>query len=328
MHRRKFIVVALAALGASRIAVAQQRAKLPRVVLLTSAPLPNPLAEAFRRGMRELGYVEGQSVELDLRSADGRPERFPALAADVVKSNPDVIVSGGGTPSARAAMKATKTIPIVFPASGDPVAEGLVQSLARPGGNATGFSILAPEVSGKRVQLIKELLPRVKRIAILQDPVLRAGYDQIGATEEAARALCGQNPEGGETGRSAGRAGIEIRAGRESQNCQSAKCGDSAGGLGPRRPHHPIARLIRNQARHHLPAVAPIDPEIGIGGQKQRIRKRLGHAYQARVRQAHGHAGVLLDELEHRVELAIEVERQPKRTPPQKRPQCWSAARP
>jgi putative tryptophan/tyrosine transport system substrate-binding protein len=169
--------------------VSAQQGRKPRVALLTAPPLPNPLAEAFRRGMRELGYVEGENVEFDFRSVQGRPERFPNLALEVVKGNPDVIISGGGTPSARAAMRATKSIPIVFPASGDPVAEGLVQSLARPGGNVTGFSILAPEISGKRVQLIKDLLPRAKLIAILQDPVLRAGYDQIGATEEAARQI-------------------------------------------------------------------------------------------------------------------------------------------
>jgi putative tryptophan/tyrosine transport system substrate-binding protein len=188
MKRRKLVVV-LAGLCATPLVRAQPRARLPRVALMTSPPLPNSFAEAFRRGMRELGYVEGQNVEFDLRSAEGRPERFPSLAADIVKASPSVIVSGGGTPSARAAMRATKSIPIVFPASGDPVAEGLVQSLARPGGNVTGFSILAPETSGKRVQLIRDLLPAVKRIAILQDPVLRAGYDQVGATEESARTL-------------------------------------------------------------------------------------------------------------------------------------------
>jgi putative tryptophan/tyrosine transport system substrate-binding protein len=154
---------------------------------MTSPPVPNGLTDAFRRGMQELGYVEGQNVEFILRSAEGRPERFPALAAELVKLNPDAIVSGGGTPSARAAMRATKTIPIVVPASADPVAEGLVQTLARPGGNLTGFSILGPEVSGKRVQLIKEVLPGAKRIAVLLDPVLRAGVDQTSATDEAAR---------------------------------------------------------------------------------------------------------------------------------------------
>src|SRR5688572_17696549 len=113
MNRRS-LVVALAAMCASSLVRAQQRAKLPRVALMTSPPLPNPLAEAFRRGMRELGHVEGQNVEFDFRSAEGRPERFPSLAADIVKTSPSVIVSGGGTPSARAAMRATKSIPIVF----------------------------------------------------------------------------------------------------------------------------------------------------------------------------------------------------------------------
>jgi putative ABC transport system substrate-binding protein len=187
--RRRTALFALAGLVTAPVLRAQQRAKVPRVAVLTAPPLPNPMTEAFRRGMRELGYSEGQTLELDLRSANGRPERFPALAAEAVKANPDVILAGGGTPSARAAMRATKSIPIVFPASGDPVAEGLVRSLARPGGNVTGFSIVAPEISGKRVQLIRDLLPGVKLIAILQDPVLRAGYDQVGATEEAAREL-------------------------------------------------------------------------------------------------------------------------------------------
>jgi len=185
--RRRTVVLALAA--AATGLVRGQPARKPRIAVLSAPPLPNPMTEAFRRGMRELGYVEGQSVEIDVRSVNGRPERFPALAAEVVKSHPDVIVAGGGTPSVTAAMSATRSIPIVFPASGDPVAEGLVRSLAQPGGNVTGLSILAPEVSGKRVQLIKDLLPRVKLIAILQDPVLRAGYDQIGATEQAAREL-------------------------------------------------------------------------------------------------------------------------------------------
>ena len=185
--KRRALLLALAAMGLPSLARAQQPMKLPRVAVLTAPPLPNPMIDAFRRGMRELGYIEGQNVEIDVRSANGRTERFPALAAETLKSDPRVIVAGGGTPSARAAMRATKSIPIVFPASGDPVAEGLVGSLARPGGNVTGFSIVAPEISGKRVQLIKDLLPGTKLIAILQDPVLRAGYDQVGATEQAAR---------------------------------------------------------------------------------------------------------------------------------------------
>ena len=187
MDRRR-VLLGLTALGAAPLVLAQ-RPKLPRVAVFTSPPLPNSLVDAFKRGMQEMGYVEGRNVEYLFYSAEGRAERFPRIAAEAVKSAPDVILSGGGAPSARAAMRATTSIPIVVPASSDPVGEGLVQSLARPGGNVTGFSILAPEVSGKRVQLVRELVPGAKRTVILQDPVLRGGIDQMSATEEAARAL-------------------------------------------------------------------------------------------------------------------------------------------
>jgi len=188
MERKTVVRLGLVALCAAPLA-ANSQAKLPRVAVMSSPSVPNLLTEAFKRGMREQGYNEGENIEFSFHSAQGRPERFPALAVEVIKTKPDVIVSGGGTPSARAAMRGTKSIPIVFPASGDPVGEGLVQSLGHPGWNATGFSINNPEISGKRVQLVRELLPRAKRIAIFQDPVLRAGVDQIGATEEAARQL-------------------------------------------------------------------------------------------------------------------------------------------
>jgi putative tryptophan/tyrosine transport system substrate-binding protein len=183
MDRRAFLLASMAL--CARPAAAQPR--MARVAVMTAPPLPNALLEAFRRGMSQQGYIEGKNLELILRSAEGRSERFPALAAEIVKLNPAVIVSGGGAPSARAAMRATKSIPIVFPASGDPVAEGLVQSLSRPGGNVTGFSIINSEVSGKRIQLLRDLMPAAKRIAIFQDSVGRAGVDQIWATEESAR---------------------------------------------------------------------------------------------------------------------------------------------
>lgn len=187
--KRRSVILALAATAGSGLVRGQQVRKPPHVAVMTASSLPNPMIEAFRRGMRELGYVEGQTVELDIRSANGRAERFPALAAEMVNGRPDVILAGGGTPAARAALRATQSIPIVFPASADPIGGGLVHSLARPGGNITGFSLLAPEMSAKRLELIRGLVPAVKLVAMLQDPVLRTGYDQIGATEEAARQL-------------------------------------------------------------------------------------------------------------------------------------------
>jgi putative tryptophan/tyrosine transport system substrate-binding protein len=151
--------------------------------------IPNALMRAFEEGMRERGYVPGVSVDIIYRSAEGKPDRFSALAAEVVKLQPKVIVSGGGAPSARAAMKATSTIPIVFPAAGDPVGEGLVQSLTRPGGNVTGLPVLTTELAGKRLQLLRELLPKLRQVVVLQDVKMRAQFDQIGATRKAAAEL-------------------------------------------------------------------------------------------------------------------------------------------
>ena len=187
MHRRSFLA-AVAALGLSGNATAQ-RAKMARVGLMLAPPIPNPLMQAFQQAMRELGYVEGKNLLLDARSAEGRSERFPAMAADLVRLDPDVIVAGGGVPSVRAAMKATSTIPIVFPSSNDPVGEGLVKSLTRPGGNVTGHSNLGFEISAKRVQLLKEMLPRLRRVALFQDPTMRTGIDQVGAARRAADSL-------------------------------------------------------------------------------------------------------------------------------------------
>jgi putative ABC transport system substrate-binding protein len=128
-----------------------------------------PLPDAFRQGLRELGYVEGRDVAIDFRDAQGRFEQLPALARELVALKVDVIVVGG-TSQALAAKKATSTIPIVFGTVGDPVTSGLVESLARPGGNATGLSNVAPELVGKRLELISQILPVTGRVAVLWQP--------------------------------------------------------------------------------------------------------------------------------------------------------------
>jgi putative ABC transport system substrate-binding protein len=125
--------------------------------------------EAFRQGLRELGYVEGQNIILDERWAEGRVERLPDLVADLVRLKVDVLVVAS-TPGALAAKSATQTIPVVMVNVGDPVGSGLVASLARPGGNLTGLSLLNPELHGKRLQLLKEVLPKVSRVAVLTNP--------------------------------------------------------------------------------------------------------------------------------------------------------------
>jgi ABC-type uncharacterized transport system substrate-binding protein len=127
-------------------------------------PPPSPYGEALRRGVAEWGWVDGQNVRLEYRYAAGRPERYPGFFAELLRLNPDVIVAGGGTPAARAAKQATSTTPIVIFAT-DAVAAGFVASLARPGGNVTGFSILNTEISAKRLHLLKEAFPNIEPVA-------------------------------------------------------------------------------------------------------------------------------------------------------------------
>jgi putative ABC transport system substrate-binding protein len=138
---------------------AQEAAKVARIGYLVDSQGEPRLREAFRQGLRDLGYVEGRNLVTEIRSAEGKRERLPALAAELVALNVDVIVAPGGTASVLAAKQATGTLPIVFTNVGDPVASGLVTSLARPGGNVTGLSIVAPELVSKRLELLTQAVP-------------------------------------------------------------------------------------------------------------------------------------------------------------------------
>jgi putative ABC transport system substrate-binding protein len=172
------------------VAEAQQPAKVPRIGFLTT-PSPTAAAyylEAFREGLRELGYVEGKTIAIEYRFAEGRPERLPALAAELVRLKVDVIVTGG-PPAPEDAKQATSTIPIVFAVAGDPVGEGLVASLARPGGNVTGLASIAAEVVGKQLELLKEVVPKISRVAVLLNPSHSAHPLMSRQAEGAARAL-------------------------------------------------------------------------------------------------------------------------------------------
>jgi putative ABC transport system substrate-binding protein len=150
-------------------AQAQQPGKVYRIGYLSLRHAIEPREEAFRQGLRELGYIEGENIVLEWRFARGKIDLLRDLAAELVRLNVDVIVAPG-TQVIRAAKQATTTIPIIFPTAGDPVASGLVASLARPGGNITGLTILSPELSGKRLELLKEAFPRLSRVAVLHDP--------------------------------------------------------------------------------------------------------------------------------------------------------------
>ena len=163
---------------------------MPRVGLLTVASpkpeFPRPIA-AFLQAIRELGYIDGQTILIEFRWAEGKSERLPELAAGLVRDKVNVIVATGDAPI-RAAMHATSTIPIVMATSGDAVGAGFVASLARPGGNVTGMTAIAPELSAKRLQMVKELLPRASRVAVLlsaNDPVHAAQWSHMRAAEKA-----------------------------------------------------------------------------------------------------------------------------------------------
>ena len=170
-----FVVVLLAV---AVLAEAQQPAKIPRIAYLGGASFAASSAriEAFRQGLRELGYVEGKNIVIEWRYAEGKIDRLPALAAELVRLKVDVIVSAA-PPGTRAAKQATATIPIVMAFDDDPVGSGFVANLARPGGNITGLSNFAPELSGKRLELLKEVVPHLSRVAVLGD-VTRPGIPQ------------------------------------------------------------------------------------------------------------------------------------------------------
>jgi ABC transporter substrate binding protein len=171
MDRREFIGTLAGGLLAAPLATeAQQAAKVPRIGYLVPNLTVNPhLHEAFRQGLRDLGYVEGGNLVIEYRDAEGKLERLPALAAELVALKVDVIVVPS-TPAALAAKHATRTLPILFASAADPVTSGLVTSLARPGGNVTWSSILAPELVGKCLEQLKQAVPGVSRVAVLWQP--------------------------------------------------------------------------------------------------------------------------------------------------------------
>ena len=194
MNKRRKIIVALGAAGLAaplRTFAQQPTAKMHRIGFLgpTSAAGIASRLEAFRDGMRELGYVEGKNLFIEFRWAEGKYDRLPELAAELVRLNVDLIVTGS-TPGVRAAKQATTTIPIVMASVGDPVASGLVASLARPGGNITGSTFFQPELIAKRIELFKEAMPRLTQVAYLVnlDNTANTG-PTLHAAEMAAKTL-------------------------------------------------------------------------------------------------------------------------------------------
>jgi putative tryptophan/tyrosine transport system substrate-binding protein len=261
MDRRTFLAGTGAVLLAAPLAAeAQQAAKVARIGYLAANLGANrELLEAVRQGLRDLGYVEGRNLVIEYRSAEGQPERLPSLAAELVALKVDVIVTSG-TPQALAAKQATRTVPIVFAGVSDPVRSGLVTSLAQPGGNATGSSLLAPELVGKSLEQLKQAVPGVSRVAVLWQPGAlgeRTDKEMVKGADVAARTL-GVRPQF-----------VEARGPANFDRAFSDMTKAHAGGLvvlstpmfaSERR------RLVALAAKNRLPAVYPLREYVDAGG--------------------------------------------------------------
>lgn len=188
MKRREFIALLSAATAWPLAARAQDKIRVIGILDTISPELNAANLDALRSGLRELGYTEGQSIRMEYRSAGGQAARFPALVAELVRLQVDLIVTRG-TPASRAAKEATSTIPIVMAAIGEPLGTGIVASLARPGGNVTGLSAFVTELAGKRVELMKEVVPGVTRVGFfnnMSNPVIPPQWEE---TQKAARSF-------------------------------------------------------------------------------------------------------------------------------------------
>ena len=218
--------------------------------------VPSFLDEAFRQGLRELGYVEGQNIAIEHRAAEWKYERLPGLAAELVRLKVDVIVAASG-PATEAAKQATRTIPIVFTVSGDPVAEGFVASLARPGGNLTGLATISPELVGKQLEMLKAVAPKVSRVAVLQNPDQPSHASAVRQAEDPARALGVQLQV------------LKARTPAEIEAAFAAMSSQRAGGVLVLRDavfRAQRAQIVALAAKSRLPAVYGLREEAEAGG--------------------------------------------------------------
>jgi putative tryptophan/tyrosine transport system substrate-binding protein len=188
--RRAFLTTSFAVIVAPLAVAAQPPTKVPRVGIFTTgflAPFAH-LLEGFKQGLRELGYEEGRNIRLEIRYGESKPEQFRLIAAELVRLKVDVIVALPN-PAVEAVRQATQTIPIVMPIGADPVGVGFVASLSRPGGNITGLSAYAPELNGKRLELLKEAVPKLAGVGLLMSPNIRGNAADLEETQSAARSL-------------------------------------------------------------------------------------------------------------------------------------------
>jgi putative ABC transport system substrate-binding protein len=258
--KAKILFYALPALilAAIHLAEGQQTAKVSKIGYLNAgSPSTNPARiEAFRQGLRELGYVERKNIVIEDRSAEGNLDRLPDLARELVRLKVDLIVVGGST-ATRAAKNVTNLIPIVMINVTDPVLLGFVVSLARPGGNITGLTNLAPELGGKRLELLKEIVPQLSRVAVLGDPNSPAYGPQTNELDIAARAL-GLRLQP-----------VEVRGPGDLENAFSVIIKERAGAvIGLQQPTIDILRerIMDLTTKNRLPAMYPNREAVDAGG--------------------------------------------------------------
>jgi len=261
MASRREFAISLGALAlAAPFPSLAQSAKIPRIGYLQAVAPQNgtsPFLEDFRKGLRELGYVEGTNILLEIRWGEGRLDRMPALAAELVRMKVDVIFAVS-SPAVWAAKNATKTIPIVMPTSSDPVGDGLVVSLARPGGNITGMSLMAPELSAKRLQLLKEVFPKqVRPAAVLWNPDYYGMAARFKEIQSAAPAM-GMNVRS-----------VEIRDSRELERALEALDRDRPDAMvllvDPLTLSQRL-RIVEYAAEKRLPAIYEVEQFVDAGG--------------------------------------------------------------
>jgi putative ABC transport system substrate-binding protein len=258
--KRLMIVLTLCALpvALSFPAHAQQPGKIPRIGYLTglSSSGESPRVEAFRQGLRDLGHIEGKNIAIEYRYADARFDKISAFADELVRLNVDVLVVST-TPGVQGAKKATRTIPIVFSGVTDPVAAGLVDSLARPGGNITGFTNIASVLSGKRLELLKETVPRLSRVAVLWDPRNPGSIPQWKESQLSAKELGLQLYS------------MEVSSGDKYENAfkEAVKARSAALAVtaDPLHNSHP-KRIADLATKNRLPAIYPWDHFVNSGG--------------------------------------------------------------
>ena len=242
------IAITLTLVGCAATAEAQQAKKVPRIGYLipgsrSFAPAYSTV-KAFLQGLHELGYIEGKNIAIEYRYAEGKPNRYPELASELVRLKVDVIFTSSD-PAVQAAKKASKTIPIVFAAVSDPVAAGLVDSLARPGGNATGLSTLSPELDGKRLELFKETFPKATRVAFLRSPSPR--WDIPFREAEAVARTLGLQLQS-----------LEVKGPEDFKSAfETAKSGGAQGLTAPPNPIFGLhlAMIAELAAKNRLPAI-------------------------------------------------------------------------